>query len=162
MATPTQRRHLARLAEYLNHKAEQVLYAEVRPMSTTHLTESQLHDRLDSGRTITTDCSETVTLMFRLAGLRDPNGLRYDGEGYTGTMLAHLEHFTRWDEVHAGTLIVFGHYPGTHVVMVTHPDGDNPIIYSHGSHARSAIWDLATERKYHEGQPITLLAIADL
>lgn len=162
MASPTQRRHLVRLAQELNTYANQVDYAEVRPMSTRYLTQSQLTQRLKAGYTITTDCSETVTLMFRLAGLRDPNGLQYDGEGYTGDMLTHLDHFDNWAEVHAGTLIVFGKFPGTHVVMVTHPDGDNPIVYSHGSHARSAIWDLATERSYHAGEPITLLAIADL
>lgn len=162
MATATERRHLVRLAQLLNRYAEQVLYAEVRPMSTARLTETQLRCRLENKGTITTDCSETVTLMFRLAGLKDPNGLGYDGEGYTGTMLEHLTHFDQWGEVHAGTLIVFGKYPGTHVVMVTHPDGQNPIVYSHGSHAASAIWDLNTERTYHPGEPLTLLAIADL
>jgi hypothetical protein len=162
MATATERRHLVRLASFLSAKAELVNWAEVRPMSTAHLTESQLRDRLDAGKTITTDCSETVTLMFRLAGLQDPNGLRYDGYGYTGDMLEHLEHFTDWGKVHPGTLIVFGDYPGVHVVMVTEPAGSDPLVYSHGSHARSAIWSLNTERSYHPNIPFRLLAIADL
>ena len=160
--TPTQRRHIVRLCLLLNKYAPLVNYAEVRPMSTAHLTESQLRLRFEAGRTITTDCSETVTLVCRLAGLKDPNGLAYDGEGYTGTMLDHLEHFTNFDEAHPGTLIVFGDFPGTHVVIVVRPNGTNPSIYSHGSHASSAIWDLDTERTYHAGQPMTLLAIEDL
>lgn len=162
MANETQRRHLVRLAQFLSKYADWVNYAEVRPMSTARITESQLTQRLESHGTITCDCSESVTLMFRLAGLHDPNGLQYDGEGWTGTMLTHLPHFTDWEKVHAGTLIIFGAYPGTHVVMVTNPDGQNPMVYSHGSHADSAIWDLNTERTYHKGEPITLCAIADL
>lgn len=160
--TQTQRNHLVRLARLLNKYANHVDYAMVRPMSTQHLTQTQLTNTLEAGHSITCDCSESVTLMFRLAGLRDPNGLRYDGYGYTGTMLEHLEHFTEWDKVHEGTLIVFGAGTGTHVVMVTTPNGENPEVYSHGSHATSAIWSLDTERTYHTGEPLTLLAIADL
>src|SRR5487761_1876494 len=113
--TLTQRNHLVRLASLLNHYAEQVDYAEVRPMSTAHLTESQLDCRLRGGGHITCDCSESVTLMFRLAGLRDPNGLGYDGEGYTGTMLTHLPIFTEGGKVHEGPLIVLGPGTETHV-----------------------------------------------
>lgn len=160
--TQTQRNHLGRLMDMLNHYANQVDYAQVRPMSTQRLTETQLESRLRGGGTITMDCSESVTLLCRLAGLNDPNGLGYDGKGWTGTLLTHLPHFTDWTEVHEGTLIVFGNYPGEHVVMVRTPNGGDPEVYSHGSHAKSAIWSLATERTYHEGQPMILLAIADL
>ena len=160
--TYTQRNHLVRLARLLNKYAAQVDYAEVRPMSTTHITESQLRCRFQSGGHITCDCSESVTLMFRLAGLKDPNGLNYDGYGYTGDMLDHLPIFTDWAEVHEGTLIIFGPGTGTHVVMVVQPNGDNPQVYSHGSHANSAIWDLNTERTYHPGENVRLLSIADL
>lgn len=160
--TQTQRNHLVRLAQFLNRYAENVDYAEVRPMSTRSLTQTQMTTRLESGGHITCDCSESVTMMFRMALLRDPNGLGYDGYGYTGTMLDHLPHFTNWGEVHEGTLIVFGGGTGTHVVMVTCPNGGNPDVYSHGSHAASAIWSLEQERQYHVGEPLTLLAIADL
>ena len=160
--TQTQRNHLVRLAQYLDRNAKLVKYAEVRPMSTARLTESQLRCRFAAGSTITCDCSESITMMFRMAGLSDPNGLHYDGEGYTGTMLEHLPHFTNWEEVHAGTLIVFGDPPGHHVVMVVEPNGVNPTVYSHGSYSDKAIWSLDTERGYQSGLPITLLAIADL
>ena len=160
--TQTQRNHLVRLAQLLNQHAPDVDYAQVRPMRTRFLTQSQLTTDLEHNVPVTMDCSESVTLMFRLAGLKDPNGLNYDGYGYTGTMLDHLTHFTEWDKVHEGTLIVFGSGTGTHVVMVTLPNGNNPEVYSHGSHSNHAIWSLATERTYHPGEPLTLLAIADL
>lgn len=161
-ATQEQRNHLVRLARFLNVYAEQVDYAEVRPMVTRDLTEPRLETQLRRGGRITCDCSEAVTMMFRMAGLRDPNGLGYDGYGYTGTMLEHLPHFSDYGKLHQGSLIVFGAGTGTHVVMVTRPDGDNPHVYSHGSHARSAIWSLSLERTYHPGEPLTLLAIEGL
>lgn len=162
MVTSGQRHHLWELAVLLNEHAEQVLYQEVRPMVTRGLTESRLRELLAAGRDITCDCSESVTLMFRLAGLADPNGLGYDGFGYTGTMLDHLPHFKNIEDAHVGTLIVFGSGTGTHVVMVTKRNGQNPHVYSHGSHAASAIWDLDTERTYHPGEPLTLLEIQHL
>lgn len=161
-ATQTQRNHLVRLAQLLNHYAPDVDYAQVRPMRTRGLTQSRLTTDLQHSIPVTMDCSESVTLMFRLAGLQDPNGLQYDGYGYTGTMLDHLPHFTDYGELHKGSLIVYGGGTGEHVVMVTAPNGANPDVYSHGSHAPHAIWSLETENQYHPGQPRTLLAIEDL
>jgi hypothetical protein len=160
--TQTQRNHMVRLAQLLNKYAPDVDYAQVRPMRTRTLTQSRLTTDLEHVIPVTMDCSESCTLISRLAGLRDPNGLQYDGEGYTGDMLSHLPHFTDANELHMGTFIVFGAFPGEHVVMVTTPATDNPEVYSHGSHANHAIWDLATERSYHVGQPLTFLAIEDL
>lgn len=162
MVTQTQRNHMVRLAQLLNHYAPDVDYAEVRPMRTRRLTQTRLTINLQHRVPVTMDCSEAVTLICRLAGLKDPNGLRYDGYGYTGTMLEHLPHFTDYGELHKGSLIVYGAGTGTHVVMVVTPNGHNPDVYSHGSHANSAIWTLETENTYHPGEPRTLLAIEDL
>lgn len=160
--TGPQRQRAKTIAQLLNRYAWQCLYAQVRPMQTRSLTLKSLTSLLENGKDIEMDCSEAVTLIFRLAGFQDPNGLGYNGQGYTGTMLQHLPHFTDWAQVHVGTLIVFGAGTGTHVVMVVKPNGQNPLVYSHGSHARGAIWDLNTERQYHQGEPITLLAVAGL
>lgn len=160
--TERQRDKMVWIAQYLNAHAELCHYAEIRPMTTRGLTLGSMEEAFKRGVHITMDCSESVTLICRLAGLQDPNGEGYDGYGYTGTMLAHLKHFTDWNEVHKGTLIVFGAGTGTHVVMVVQPNGENPLVYSHGSYASHAIWDLNTERTYHEGEPLTLLAIEDL
>jgi len=162
MVTPTQRNQMVSIANLLNRYAPDVDYAEIRPMRTQHLTLTTLRHMLEADDPVTMDCSEAVTLICRLSGLKDPNGLQYDGYGYTGDMLEHLPHFTNYQELHRGSLIVYGAGTGTHVVMVTTPNGENPEVYSHGSHANHAIWDLATENTYHPGEPRTLLAIEDL
>ncbi len=161
-ATQANRNRARTLAILLDEHAKQLDYAEVRPMSTAHLTEAQLDSTLKSGKSLTMDCSESVTLIFRLAGMHDPNGLGYNGQGYTGTMLDHLAHFTNWTKVHEGTLIVFGAGTGSHVVMVTHPNGENPNVFSHGSYTDKKIVPLAVERAAHPGQPVRLLAIDTL
>lgn len=153
---------MVRLAQLLNSYSNDVDYAQIRPMRTRFLTQSRLTIDLQHSIPVTMDCSESVTLICRLAGLRDPNGLNYDGYGYTGDMLVHLPHFTDYDKLHKGSLIVYGDGTGTHVVMVTTPNGNNPEVYSHGSHAKHAIWSLDTENQYHIGEPRTLLAIEDL
>lgn len=160
--TELQRDHAIGLCKVLNQYAINAPYVELRPMQTRYLTEPELIERLKNGTMPGFDCSESCTLVPRLSGWKDPNGLRFDGYGWTGTMLSHLPHFTDWNEVHKGTLIVFGSYPGTHVVMCIEPNGDNPLVYSHGSHAAHAIWDMNTERQYHTGEPITLLAVEGL
>lgn len=162
MRSILKRRRAKTVAYLLNRYAWLFLYAQIRPMPTRSLTLKTLTAILKAGRTITDDCSGAVTLIFRLAGFNDPNGLGYNGDGYTGDMLAHLRHFTDWNQVHVGTLIVYGYGTGTHVVMVVKPDGDNPLVFTHGSHAHSTIWRLAQEDLYHVGEPKTLLAVDTL
>ena len=63
---------------------------------------------------LSTDCSGFATMCYWLAGAPDPNGLHYAEVGYTGTMLAHgLE----VNLPEPGDLIVYGPYPGHHVVI---------------------------------------------
>jgi putative peptidoglycan binding protein len=40
-------------------------------------------------RVIREDCSSYITACFYVAGAADPNGLHYNGEGYTGTLGEH-------------------------------------------------------------------------
>ena len=77
---------------------------------------------------LTTDCSGFVTLCYFLAGAPDPNGLAYDGEGWTGTLLRHM---TQIAEPSAGDVVVFGAYPGHHAAIVL-ARGDDPLLASHG------------------------------
>jgi cell wall-associated NlpC family hydrolase len=93
-------------------------YGEVRPVPL--------------GRTLplTTDCSGFVTVCYYLAGAPDPNGLGYSGQGWTGTLLEHL------DEIEAGSarrgdVVVWGAYPGRHCAIVLEP-GSDPLVASHG------------------------------
>jgi peptidoglycan hydrolase-like protein with peptidoglycan-binding domain len=80
----------------------------------------------------TTDCSGFVTIMAKWSGAPDPNGLGYDGQGYTGTLLQHLPHITKQDSL-PGDLVVFGPPPGDHVVVLVEPGTvADPQVVSHG------------------------------
>src|SRR5919204_3623303 len=91
-------------------------YGQVRPMPLTRTLP------------LTTDCSGFVTLCYYLAGAPDPNGLGYDGQGWTGTLLRHLAPTT---SLRLGDVVVWGAYPGHHCALVLEP-GDDPLLCSHG------------------------------
>lgn len=54
---------------------------------------------------IITDCSGFVTMCYHAAGLPDPNGRNYDGQGYTGTLWAHG---TKTETPQVGDLVFYG------------------------------------------------------
>lgn len=128
----------------------QIHYRQVRPI-----------DNLDSPYTLPTwvDCSGFVTCAYKPAGASDPNGNDYNGDGFTGTLLAHLEHIDR-TELQAGDLIVFGPGSGDHVVVVVQA-GANPLLVSHGTEGGPAQLTLSQEASYHR-QPVTFLRGAGL
>jgi peptidoglycan hydrolase-like protein with peptidoglycan-binding domain len=133
------------------HHAE-INYAESRPMPI-NLPRLSLP--------FTTDCSGFATLMAKWAGAADPNGLEYDGEGYTGTMLAHLSHIPQ-GEASPGDLAVFGVAPGTHVVVLVESggaNGNNPQVVSHGQQGDPCRVPLSVEAASHSGQPVTFLRL---
>lgn len=51
------------------------------------------------------DCSEFATLCYKAANAPDPNGLNYNGSGYTGTLIANG---TRTTDPHPGDLVFYG------------------------------------------------------
>src|SRR5437868_14540651 len=85
---------------------------------TFALSEQDLEHVLSAGGGVTMDCSEAVTELCRWAGLRDPNGLGYRYAGYTGTLLAHLPHYSDPAAAYPGALVVYGPGTGEHVSMV--------------------------------------------
>src|SRR5438477_7070526 len=93
---------------------------------------------------LTTDCSGFVTLCYFLAGAPDPNGLEYDGAGWTGTLLRNMEHAA---EPRAGDVVVFGAYPGHHAAIVLEP-GDDPLLASHGQERGPVEVRFSTESRY--------------
>ena len=107
-------------------------YGEVRPIP--------LRRRLP----LTTDCSGFVTLCYFLAGAPDPNGLAYDGDGWTGTLLRHM---TPVGEPQLGDVVVFGSYPGHHAAIVLEP-GDDPVLASHGQERGPVEVLFSTESRY--------------
>jgi len=107
-------------------------YGEVRPIP--------LGRRLP----LTTDCSGFVTVCYYLAGAPDPNGLDYNGQGWTGTLLRHMAEVA---EPRAGDVVVFGAYPGHHAALVVEP-GDDPLLASHGQERGPVEVRFSTESRY--------------
>lgn len=164
MATPAQRAHLLQLMHLLRDHRGQFLYPphDIRgPLdaATFRLTEQQLEHVLSAGGKITADCSEAVTELCRWAGLSDPNGLGYRYAGYTGTMLAHLPHYSDPKYAGVGALVIYGPGTGDHVSMVMEPGGD-PLLWSHGRNGLD-IWRLSVQRSFHR-PPVTFCSIAHL
>jgi hypothetical protein len=160
VATKAQRQHLHALMKFLIAKEPQVHYQEFRPMRTIKLSEQQLDQLLEHGGSVTMDCSEAVTCLCKWAGLQDPNGLHYDGDGYTGTLLAHLPHYSNPSNAMTGAIVVFGPATGEHACMVIDP-GDDPVLFSHGTERGPIAIKLSEEKKFHHA-PVTFLSIAQL
>lgn len=127
--------------------------------ATFRLTEQTLEHLLKAGGRITADCSEMVTELLHWVGCADPNGLHYRYAGYTGTMLAHLPHYTNPRGAGVGALVVFGPGSGEHVSMVYEPGAD-PLLQSHGRPGLDR-WRLSEERTFHS-PPVTFLSVAHL
>lgn len=162
MATQDQRQHLAAVMRWTAAKNAQIHYSQARPMSAIHLTEQQTVDLFAAGHSITMDCSGGVTQLCKWAGLSDPNGLNYDGYGFTGTLLSNkqLQHYTDPSKAGVGAIVVFGPGTGEHAAMVLEP-GRDPLIWSHGSEAGPLLLRLSEEQKFHT-PPTTFLSIATL
>jgi putative peptidoglycan binding protein len=72
------------------------------------------------------DCSSFATWCYYQAGLPDPNGLGYNGQGYTGTLGNH----GRWTSVaKPGDLCLYGWAPYHHVTVAI----SSSMCISHGS-----------------------------
>ena len=106
--------------------------------STAQLTldgADRLHELL-SARRAPVGVAEAATCLFKWTKpLHDPNGLGYAHAGYTGTMLAHLPHYSDAKRARVGALAVFGPGTGVHVAVCLEPDpkhGD-PELFSHGA-----------------------------
>lgn len=163
MATKAQRLHLRELMRYLLSKEPHIHYAQVRPMQTVHWTEQQMEKLLDRGGYITMDCSEAVTCLCKWAGLKDPNGMHYNGYGFTGTLLSHLPHYRDPRVAQTGALVVYGPASGHHVSMVLTPDpkNGNPLLWSHGREGGPNTIRL-NDQKAQQPAPATFLSIAHL
>ena len=167
MVSNVQRARMMSIAQFLIDNHDHINYAETRgpndPMSLRGGTLAEIEHTFRIGGTISMDCSEAVTLICRLAGLRDPNGLGYDGYGYTGTLFDHLPHYTKVEDAHDGAIMIFGINPTVHAVMkMPSPDGRNPWLFSHGQQGGPFHIQLSDEELAHVGQAQTWLDISSL
>jgi hypothetical protein len=164
--TAADRQRLVSLARYLIEHRNQLGYPvnDVRgplDQATWKITTALGMQRaITAGKTLTFDCSQAVTQLYRWAKLSDPNGLDYTHSGYTGTMLAHLRHYSDASAARDGALVVFGPGTGEHVSMVIER-GPDPVLFSHGATHASGPIRLSVERTFHR-PPVTLLNVSGL
>ena len=104
----------------------QIHYLQRRPMRLPEMRARMLP--------LSIDCSESTTGAYYAAGALDPNGNKYDGTGYTGTIRAHLPTRAHVALCRIGDPIVYGEGTGSHVVMVFKA-GRDPLVFSHGQEA---------------------------
>jgi hypothetical protein len=121
----------------IEHEPE-IHYGEIRPIP--------LGRRLP----LTTDCSGFVTLCYYLARAPDPNGSRYSGYGWTGTLLRHLRAIGPAD-ARKGDIVVWGAYPGRHCAIVLEAD-DDPLLCSHGAERGPIAIRFSAECRYQPPQ----------
>jgi hypothetical protein len=161
MATDAQRAAMHYVMEFLLNHRHRCHYAEVRPMrSETIRSMYGLKQRVAAPGGLIMDCSEAVTLICKVAGLEDPNGLAYSGNGYTGTLLDHLPHYSDPGAGKVGALCVFGPGTGTHVAMV-YARGHDPLLWTHGEEGDPSLHRLSWMRPGFE-PPVTFLSVAAL
>lgn len=115
---PTVREKIVAYCEWGIAHADQIHYAQVRPMPSRA---KQLP--------LVTDCSGFATLAYKFAGAPDPNGLDYNGTGYTGTQ---MNHGRQVQNPKPGDLIFYGEKPGHHVVIYLYEWHGAWICCSHG------------------------------
>lgn len=128
--------------------------------ATFRLSEAQMKAALGSGKHLMMDCSEAVTCLFKWAGLEDPNGLGYRYAGFTGTLLAHLPHYSDPSRARTGAMVVYGPSTGEHVSMV-YTSGKDPLLWSHGFDGGPQLIRLSRQRTYHH-LPVTFLDVSGI
>ncbi|HET7571066.1 MAG TPA: hypothetical protein VFJ77_00180 [Gaiellaceae bacterium] len=140
------RRRIVANARWGIRNEPRIHYRELRPIDG-------LHERRKLP--LETDCSGFVTLCYAWAGAPDPNGLDYDGAGWTGTLLEHMRPLALAD-AQPGDLVVWGDPPGHHVALVLEP-GDDPLLCSHGQERGPLAIRFSVESAY-QPQPATWLS----
>jgi hypothetical protein len=87
------------------------------------------------------DCSSGVTDCYSWGGAPDPNNRHYDGEGYTGTLIAE-GHLIATKSARAADVFIFGPDPGWHAALVVTPAKD-PILWSMGEQGDPRLYPLS-------------------
>jgi cell wall-associated NlpC family hydrolase len=132
-------------AEWGIANESQIHYEQLRPMDGI----GQVHKL-----PLKTDCSGFSTLCYAWAGAPDPNGADYNGQGYTGSMLKHMQRIPA-GAVQPADLVVWGEFPGHHVALVLKAGAD-PLVCSHGQEKGPFQIAVSQETTYQKTPPIYL------
>src|SRR5947209_11622393 len=112
----------------MKQHSSQFGYLEKRPMTLTKLSEPEFLKKLHNNGHFESDCSETVTAVFKWAGFKDPNHLNYDGYGNSETMFAYLKRFYHARFANIGTIVHFQNPDHVGIVYKTSMIRGNPLI----------------------------------
>ena len=131
---------------------EPIHYAQVRPFPVVDPPELPRH----------TDCSGFVTTVYFAAGAHDPNRRKYDGHGYTGTLISNGERVTL-DELRPLDLVFYGStrspspaFPvgsPTHVAVAI----GGGYVASHGQESGPMKYDVDYRRDLHSARRYNLV-----
>jgi hypothetical protein len=142
----TMREQIVAVGRWGIQNESQIHYQQSRPIDGLHEAQKlPLH----------TDCSGFSTLCYAWSGAPDPNGLKYSGAGYTGTLLQSMRRIPK-SAVQPGDLVVWGAAPGHHVALVLEA-GDDPTLVSHGQEKGPIAISFSVESKY-QPSPATWLS----
>jgi peptidoglycan hydrolase-like protein with peptidoglycan-binding domain len=126
IGVPTSRQKMLAAAMALYNVREHVHYSQsnrmniVRHQLTPPFTRQEIYE----------DCSSAYTGICLLAGIPDPNGRKYDGFGYTGTLAKNGKEVASVKVAQVGDAVLYGHgWPYEHVAMYI----GNGKVWSHGS-----------------------------
>jgi hypothetical protein len=161
VATQAQRDELHVLMDYCVAHRGQIHYppGDRRTETVLHIRSiADIHARIMSPHGWQVDCSQFVVALLLAAGCKVPHP-----DGYTGTLLADLPHYTNGKVAKVGALVVYGPGTGHHVTMTHTPDkkGGNPLQCSQGQEADPCLIFMAQEAAY-QPSPHTFLSIAAL
>jgi hypothetical protein len=168
MASTAQRQHVKKLCDLFHAHAGQLLYPpddnrQALDGFDWNLTEAELTTKLQTGKQIEFDCSETTAWWYKCAGLWP-----FTNPGYTGTWVDWLGKY-RYTNARAAGLaapVIFGPGTGHHMGVVWKPDpkGGNPLIAGHGRPGFDirTLNDLAAEQSAMGHPGVAFYSIAHL
>lgn len=145
---------------------QQIDYVQHRPMHTIAIDSIDALVKALSAR-IGMDCSESTVLVFHIAGLKDPTGNGYDGEGNTESMLANtMKHFSDPAEANPCSLVIFDAdqpLDKQHVAIVHTADktSGNPLLFTHGHQGDPSLIRLRNLQPGFQGKTV-FLSVASL
>lgn len=159
--TAAQRRELVALMDYCIAHRGQIHYPphDIRTETVgTIKSWVDIHERVSRLKGWTVDCSQFCEALLRAVGAKLPFR-----DGYTGSFLEHLPHYSDGRGAYPGAVVVFGPGTGHHMAMVHTRDAThgNPLTCSQGSELDPRLISVAAEQA---GQPWphTFLSVAKL
>lgn len=138
----------------------QVHYRQFRPMDITAWSRAHLDYEMSHGGQFWADCSEMTTALFHWVGAKDPNGMGFNGWGWSGSIWEHLPHFSNARDAKIGSIVTFGPGGSEHVATVFSP-GSDPVLFSHGDENGPGLIRLSSAAPYLQS-PVTFCAVAGL